>query len=433
MKASLKALRESFRSTFWPLPSVLALLSLLLAEVALYVDEHHSGIFGSWFHESSAEGLRAILTTTAGGTLTLAGLVFSSTLVALTLASSQFGPRLLRNFVRARCNQFTLGLLLGNFIFALVVLRNTRVESLPHLSVFLSFLLTLASLAMFIWFVHHLVMSLQADNVVASVARSLQLALEKNFPKRCSSGDEERKAENDRKTWEDLENEREASSTSAGYVQLIDQESLMEISKDLDCRVRILIRPGRPVLKGTGIFAYEKSSQLTSDEEQRLLACFVVGKKRTSDQDFEFSLRQLVEVGMRSLSPGINDPFTAMTCIDLLTAAMAEIAGRDLQSNTLYDADGTPRVRTRPLSFRNLLDTAFLQLRHDGAGRPDVVIHLLDALRLLVEQTRNDEQRNAVVEMANLIREEAISKIPSEHDQKCIREVHDALLDTSQK
>ena len=423
MQAKLKSLLETIRSDFWPLPFALALGLLLLAEFSLFIDKNFSTVFEEWFFQSSADGLRAILTTTASGTLTLSGLVFSSTVVALTLASSQLGPRLLHNFIRARCNQITLGVLLGNFIFALVVLRETRTEFLPHFSVFVAFALTLISLGTFIYFVHYLVRSLQAGNVVASVASSLQSSLEKSFPEKSTSSAEEREAESERKSWEELEDDTSVVSSAAGYLQLIHIRGLVEKCRELDCRVRVLLRPGQPALEGTRIFAYEREDALTDEEENCLRSYFVFGKKRTADQDFEFSLRQLVEVGLRSLSPGINDPFTAMNCIDLLGISMAKIAQRDLHENTHYDEEGVPRVRTRPLSFRNLLHTAFLQLRHDGADRPDVTIRILEVLLLLVEQTRNEEQRNAVVEMAEMIHAESKNRIPSAFDQECINEI----------
>lgn len=427
MQARLKSFLETLRSDFWPLPFAFALVSLLLAELSLFIDRNHSTIFEDRLFQPSVEGLRAILTTTASGTLTLSGLVFSSTVVALTLASSQLGPRLLHNFIRARCNQITLGVLLGNFIFALVILRETRADFLPHFSVFLSFASTLFSLGTFIYFVHFLVRSLQAGNVVASVADSLQNELEKTFTNRANSSEEEKKAESERESWEELENEKSVCSIESGYLQLIHIEGLVEGARELDCRIRLFIRPGQPVLEGTPVFAYESNDSLSRKSEDQLRSQFVFGRRRTTDQDFEFSLRQLVEVGIRSLSPGINDPFTAMNCIDLLTMSMAKIARRDLQNNTHYDNEGVPRVRTRPLSFRNLLHTSFLQIRHDGSNRPDVTIRLLESLLLLVEQTTNGEQTDAVVELADLIRTGAQEHISSPFDRECISRIYSQI------
>lgn len=415
------------QSAFWPLPALIVFTCFILAEVSVSLD----GLLGSQLNAVqpgvSAEGLRSFLATAASGLITLAALVFSTTLVALTLASSQFGPRLLHDFIRARANQVTLGVLVGTFLFCLIVLRSSHVEVLPYFSSLVAFGLTLASLALFLYFVHHLVRSLQAENIVESVAGRLLDAIEVVFPESYSSSREEKQAEESRENWDELENETSVETHSAGYLQFIDTATLLQLASQENTRIRVLARPGQLLLDKSCLFAYERSEPLPEEQKQQFLACFIVGQQRTPDQDFEFEIRQLVEVGVRALSPGINDPFTALNCIDMLAIALGRIAQRKVATNTFYDEDDVPRVRLRPSSFRNLLETAFLQLRHDGAGRPDIALRLFEVLLMLAENARNGEQLEAMDDFGSLLLEEALDRSRSTYDRERFEEAHSEL------
>jgi uncharacterized membrane protein len=375
----------------------------------------------------SPEGLRSFLATVASGLITLAALVFSTTLVALTLASSQFGPRLLHNFIRARANQITLGVLVGTFLFCVIVLRSGRADVLPYYSALVAFALTLASLALFLYFVHHLVRSLQAENIVESVAGQLLAAIEAVFPEAYPSSRDEEQAEESRENWDELQNETSVETHSAGYLQFIDTATLLQLASQESTRIRAMARPGQLLLDKSYLFAYERSEPLSEEQEQQFLGCFIVGQQRTPDQDFEFEFRQLVEVGVRALSPGINDPFTAVNCIDLLAIALGRIAQRKIATNTFYDEDGVPRLRLRPTSFRNLLETAFLQLRHDGAGRPDIALRLFEVLLMLAEHARNGEQLEAIDDFGSLLLEEALDRSRSAYDRERFEDAHSEL------
>lgn len=142
-----------------------------------------------------------------------------------------------------------------------------------------------------------------------------------------------------------------------------------------------------------------------------------------------YRIRQLVEVGVRALSPGINDPFTAMNCIDLLTVTLGRIAQRNLPENVFYGDDNVPRLQLRPTSFRNLLDTAFLQLRHDGVTRPDVSIRLFEALFLIAQKKRNEEQLSAVCDFARMLEQEARERSRSDFDRECIRQNFERIME----
>lgn len=399
MKTWLLHLWNRLRTSFWFVPGGMVVLSLAAAYGAVWIDQREAFLpDGIGLEKVSPDGLRSLLSTAATAVLTLAGLTFSATLVALTLASSQFGGRILRNFIRSLPNQVALGMLLANFVFCLVVLRHVQSAEegsfVPQFATLVAFLATLVSLAAFIYFIHHISVSLQADRVVASIHQELDETLERFFPDRLPDDPEERRANADKEDWEALEDEWPVEAPTAGYVQALNMGGLVEICRDNDLRCRVLHRPGQFVHAGGDLLAVEGGSG--GDLRERLADQVLIGRIRTAEQDFEFCLRQLVEVALRALSPGINDPFTALNCIDYLGAALAKVATRSLPRRTFRDGDGHPRVRTRPSTFADLLGAAFHQLRQAAASRPDVAIRLLDALARIAARTRIEAHREAI-------------------------------------
>ncbi len=427
LSSLIKHLLNALRYHFWPVPLLVVFLCLALAQVCLLLDQNYEPIFRNFAGERSADGMRTLLSTAASGLITLAALVFSTTLVALTLASSQFGPRLLHDFIRAKPNQITLGLLLGTFLYCLVVLRSIDGGALSELSTLVGFILTLLSIGVFLFFVHQLVHSLQAENVVKAVARRLYNKIEQTFPEKMANDGEEEEAENERQTWSELDNEKQIISSCDGYLQFIDEEALLELATDFDLRGRVLVKPGHLLMRGAVIIAYERSDDLSDDQQKKLNGCFLFGEERTPEQDFEFEIRQLVEIGLRALSPGINDPFTAIHCIDLLAVALGRIARRGTKENCLYDDDGKLRLRLRPTSFQNLLDTAFLQIRHDGASRPDICLRIFEALQQILGQATADGQIEYLQEFAQRLQEESLRKCESSYDRSCLEKAYESF------
>ncbi|MDF1659695.1 MAG: DUF2254 domain-containing protein [Verrucomicrobiales bacterium] len=423
MRTFLSHLREKLRGSFWFIPGMCGVLSVAFAQGLLHVDaDIRNEIVTSlpYLSSSSAEGVRSVLSTIGTSMLTLAGLTFSATLVALTLTSGQLGPRLLRNFIRSRLNQLTLGVLLGTFIYSLIVLRRVSDDFIPHLSAFGGFLLALTGLCTFIVFVHSLVTSMQAEEIVASVYGDLEKALEKTFPEALPSDREEREAEKESDGWEDFESEYCIDSIRAGYLQAIDLPSLVRLGEEFNLRFRVVKRPGQFIQTGTILVALSDQPDLDDDSIQRIENCFLIGRVRTAEQDFEYSIRQLVEVALRALSPGINDPFTAITCIDFLSESMAKIAKRKLPQRVFRDEQGKARVMTRPASFRNTLDTAFIQIRQAGADKPDVIISMLEGFEGMAQSALTSEQRQAIQEQARIAAEDGLRHTSAEFDQECI-------------
>ncbi len=426
MKTWITHIWSRLRTSFWFVPGGLVVLSILLAYGTIEIDRREwSGVLlgGLPLSGVSADGVRSLLSTVATSVLTLAGLTFSGTLVALTLASSQFGGRILRNFIRALPNQFTIGMLLGNFTFCLIVLRSVRSveegEFIPHLATLSAFVATLVSLGAFIHFIHHIAVSLQADRVVADIHVELDRALCAFFPDERPSDPDERKAGEEKDDWEEMEDEQAVRSRRSGYIQAVSVEGLLGECAERDLRCRVLLHPGQFVHEGEPILAIDAEGGPDEKDASELRSHVIIGRMRTGEQDFEFCLRQLVEVALRALSPGINDPFTAMNCIDYLGAALIKVAGRRLPRRIHRDREGTPRVLTRPTVFADLLDAAFNQILQTAGGRPDIALRLLARLADIHRAAMLDAHLEAVRGHAEAVRMRGLENA-SERDREAL-------------
>ncbi|MGK0190210.1 MAG: putative membrane protein [Verrucomicrobiales bacterium] len=409
MKTSILHLWEKMRTSFWFIPGFTVACFMAAGFTMLEVDERWGSDLLSEvpaLHDISPGGLRSLLSTAATAVLALAGVTFSGTLVALTLASGQFGSRLLRNFIRAIPNQIALGMQLGTFVMCLIILRSVRDFNdgsfLPHLSAFMAFLATVASLGTFIYFIHHISTSLQAERIVGSVFKELDEAIENCFPEGISTDRDEDEAETGREKWGKSVDEHLVVSKITGYLQAINIDGLVELACELGANAcgRVLAHPGKFVVEGGALIAIRGG---IPEDDELWRDCFISGMERTPEQDFEQHIRQLVEIGLRALSPGINDPFTAIHCIDYLGAALAKVAGRRLPESEYLDEEGSARILTRPVSFESMMATAFHQLRHASMGKPDIAMRLLEAFASIARASMTEEARKAIRQHADLV------------------------------
>ncbi len=431
MKTWILHLWERARTSFWFVPGLFTAGALVFAPLLIGIDrEWRTSLLDTFpgLERISASGTRALISTAAGAMLTLAGLAFSGTLVAMTLASNQFGPRLLRNFIRTRSTQVTLGMLLSTFVYCLLVLRGIRGEEesefVPHLAAFTGFLGTLASLGVFIYFIHRIATSLRADQVTADVYANLRAAIDRFFPRVEDHEGGKEDSQEDSDAWKELEDESPLPAPRDGYLLAIDLETLVERCADLDLRCRVLARPGHFLVTGAPLLAIPGARPLDDNQVTALTDCFLIGPLRTPEQDFEFEVLQLVEVALRALSPGINDPFTAITCIDFLGAANSTIARRRLPPTVHRDSDGQARVHSHPISLEGTLDASFNQLRQAGSDKPDIVIRLLTALAHVHRSCLDAAQREAVEKHARLIIADARR---SPHNEGDLAEIEKAM------
>jgi uncharacterized membrane protein len=366
------------------------------------------------------EGARAVLAAIAGSMVTVASLVFSMTLVTLQLASSQLGPRLIARFMRDRINQVVLGTFIATFLYALLVLQ-TVTESggepfVPHLSLTVALALTLLSLGWLVYFIHHVADSIQADTVIADVAGDLTYAVDHQYP-RLAAHDHAMAATGPAPAELLAQPAAAVPAERGGYIQAIDAQALLRLARQHDVVIEILRRPGHFVIAGRPLMRAWAIARASDEVIEAAADKVVLGPKRTATQDLEFLIDALVEIALRALSPGINDPRTAMTCIDRLAGALAHLMRAGLAPPLIHDEDGALRLIVHPTTFNGAIDAAFDQIRQAANGHVAVLIRMVDARGELAEIGVTAEQRSALARHADMIRRACHRSIAEPEDR----------------
>lgn len=442
MKTYLLHIWDYLKTSYWFIPTIMCVLAFALALILVEVDHQAKK---TTFEDTQilflggAEGARSLLSAVAGSIITVAGVVFSITIATLTQASSQFGPRLLRNFMRDRGNQIVLGTFVATFLYCLAVLRTVHganegfwKEFVPHISVTVAVALAILSIAVLIYFIHHVSASLQAPAVVANVANDLTSGVDRIFPERLGDGEVD---PGDDPPPGSLPKDFESSvasvlSARSGYLQAIDNDGVLKLCAGKDgVIIELLRRPGDFVIEGqplARVYPREKCDDAIAD---RIREKLYFGSERTSEQDVEFAIDQLVEIALRALSPGINDPFTAMQCIDWLGHALAKLGQRRFPSRYRFDEDSKKLcVIARVSDVDGVIDAAFDQIRQYGAGSVAVTARLLETLRVVGAENPHPRWRREFVRHAEMIYTQAQTKFVEPHDLEAIKERYDAAI-----
>ena len=399
MRTRLRHYWIHLRTTFWFLPGLMVVGAILLAALALAADAASAGrTLPDWAYAGGADGARALLSTVAGSMVTVAGVGFSITIVALVLASTQFGPRLLTLFMRDIVSQVTLGTFTATFTFCVLVLRTIRgpdeagTPFVPQIAVTIALGMTLLSVAVLVYFFHHVAVSIQAPKVVARVARDLDRAIDHMYPQHLGVGG----PAPDREDVPSIDEDAVVVASSSGYVQVVDDAALLAVASRHDLCVRLTTRPGLFVVRGNPILIARPAERVDEAVAGDLRSTLIVGDVRTPEDDIEFSVRQLVEVALRALSPAINDPFTAMAAVDWLGAALSRLASAEFPSRYRYDAEGRLRVVADISTFGGMTHTIFSRIRHYGGASPVVLNRLLEAVSAFGPHIQDDADRQLV-------------------------------------
>ena len=417
MKIKLLALWERLRTSFWFLPMLMATAAVMLSFVTVYVDSLVTDQWlqsMNWIYAGGAEGASSVLASIAGSMITITGLVFSLTLVALSLTSSQFGPRLLRNFMRDTSNQLVLGTFVATFLYCLLVLRTIRREDetlfVPHISVTLGVIMSIASMIVLIYFIHHISISIQANEIIARVNNDLLAGIDRLFPEKVGDNPHQQEPPRQCEIGGEhglplgfSEGAKSVGARGDGYLQYLDAESLLALAEEQDLILRLARRPGHYVTAGSTLLDLWPGEKFDDKLAERINGAFILGSQRTPSQDIEYAVNQLVEVAVRALSPGINDPFTAMTCLDRLGSALCRIARRDVPSPLRYDEEQKLRVIAPSITFAGIVDAAFNQIRQYACHSPAVLIRILEALESIAPVLRNPEDLAAVKRHAAMV------------------------------
>lgn len=425
----LSSLWGRLYTSFWFLPAAMSgvavVLSFVLVQVDAWLGVEVVQNFGL-LYTFGPEGARAILSVIASSMITVASVIFSITMLTLQLASSQFGPRVLRNFMRDRSNQIVLGTFIATFLYCLLVLRTVRGTEnssfVPHLSVAFGVVLAVASVAGLIYFIHHIATSIRIEMLLANLAAEARSAVDRLYPERMGqdpSRDKDGTAEH--LIPSDFEGgARQVHADGSGYVQRIGVDALMRIATEHDLVVRIEARPGRFVSKGDAMLAAYPRDRVSDEIANDLGGALVVGLDRSPAQDLEFSIRLIVELAQRSLSPGINDPTTALYCIDRLGEVFGRLADREIPSPMRFDEKRQLRIVTEINTLGELACQAFAAIARYGITDVDVIAWLLSTMDNLGRLSPR-EACEAIMGLREAIRRESENQVSLAFDRQVIQ------------
>jgi uncharacterized membrane protein len=425
--------REVLRTSLWFVPAIEVAAAIVLFIGTLTADRaNYRGDFAipGWVISGSADAAREILTAIAAAIITVVGVVFSIILVTLTLASTQFGPRMLRNFIRDRGTQLTLGTFVATFVYSVLVLASIGTGShgdfVPHISVTVTLGLMVADLGVLIYFIHHTAISIQLPQVIAGIAGDLTEAIAEQ-----GSGNSEPHAKSGPTATELVAKaEREGGvllAPDSGYVQFIKHQNLVKLATAADAVINLEHRPGHFVVRGQR-FATVWPPGAAPMVRQALGGAHIVGPHRTLTQDVSFGIDQLVEIGLRALSAAVNDTFTALTCIDWLGENLCKIVTEWHPARVHRDSQGFIRVIAPEPAYDRLVQRSFEKIRQSSLGMPAVMIRLLEALARIMAETTSDGQRRVLLEQAAMIDRACERSVPEAADRADVRRRYEAIL-----
>jgi uncharacterized membrane protein len=410
------------RSSFWFVPALMVVDAVVLAILLITLDtsvDLHLATRWPLLFGAGAAGARGLLTTVASSMITVAGLVFSITLVALSLTSSQYSSRVIRNFMRDRVNQWVLGTFVGIFAYCLVVLRTIRGGGegafVPSLAVLAGLLLAFVGIAVLIHFIHHIATSIQASSIVATAAQETLAAVDHLFPDALADDGDEGAGDTlvsalDRQPW------LAVAAGKTGYIESLDTDALLDVARKLETILRMEHGVGEFVVSGTPLISLIDPGDLDDATPARLNAVYVISHQRTVEQDVAFGIRQVVDVAIKALSPGINDTTTAVMCVDYLAAILTRLATRRVGTPHALE-QGELRVIARGPSFKGLMNEAFDQIRQNAEGNVAVLLRLLGALHTIAGQTASPNRRWVIRQKVDQIEEAAERSIAAPHDR----------------
>jgi uncharacterized membrane protein len=433
---------EGLKANFWFTPLLIILGAILASFGFIYLDhilgyqepyeKYDPSNFFLYFYLGSAESARSILSTISGAMLGVAGTVFSITLVALTLASSQFGPRLLRNFMHDRLNQVVLGTYIATFIYCLLVLRTVKssdyITFVPHLSILFAIIVTIVNIFLLIIFIHHISMSINADQVVSKVGTNLNANIKRLFSEELGEEKPAWMSEKPEEFKKAYAHEHTVLNNKSGYLQVIDSSTLLSTAVQHDLLLELNCRPGEFLVNRKPLLRYYAKEKQEEGINTKLCNAFIMGNKRTPSQDAEFAIHQMVEIAARALSPGINDPYTAITCIDKLTATLSYLTRAKFPSPYRYDEGDQLRIILNPITFTGMIDAAFHQIRQYGQDNESVMIHLMESLVTINDHARTQKQKEAVHRHAEMVYRAGEQAFAEPNDIKDLKRRYDMIL-----
>jgi uncharacterized membrane protein len=426
LRAQLLKYWNHVHSSFWFLPLSMTFAAVALAFLMLAIDQSvdTETLSAWWTFQSEADAATALMETIASSTITTASVVFSIMLVALSLASSQFGSRLISNYMRDSRTQFALGTFVATYIYCLLVIRAIRSSDaidgafIPELSVAVGVILAILNIFVLIYFIHHIAVSIQASEILARIGSELNERIDHLFPEQPSS---KSACAQTRSIFQGLPDDFEdqaapVEATSDGYLQTVDLIALIELASKKNMVVKLECSPGEYIIQGMPLVKVAPGTQLDEKLTSQINFMFVTDVQRTPGQDILFVVNQLVEVAVRALSPSLNDPFTAITAIDHLGSALCRLVKCDTPSPYLFDDQGRLRVYAPAITFTLILDDAFSPIRQFSQSNVPVVLRAFETLRIIAQSAVRAEDCAALRRHADMLIRGARSAISEAED-----------------
>jgi uncharacterized membrane protein len=424
--------RDVLRTNLWLVPAVEVVIAALLFAGTFALDRaSYDGVFRTpgWAISGSADAARQILTAIAAAIITVVGVVFSIVIVALTLTSTQFGPRMLRNFIRDRGTQFTLGTFVATFVYSILALgsvgQGDHGNFVPHISITVLLVLMVVDLAVLIYFLHHIAVQIQLPEVIASIAGDLAEAIELQAGNPAVGADARYAA----LLIADMDGPGgDVAAPRSGYLQYIEHRTLVRIASEKDAVIHLRYRPGHFLVQGHP-FATVWPAEAADQVARELARAHATGPYRTLAQDVSFGVDQLVEICIRALSPAVNDTFTALTCIDWIGDSLCKVTGRWQPTRVYRDRAGAVRLIATQVTYQRLVQRAFEKVRQAGRGMPAVLIRQLDALAKIMERASAPADWEVLLDQAAMIMRLSDATVDEESDRADVRRAYQAVLD----
>ena len=424
--ARLRALWRDIYESLWLLPALFTASALALAWLLVHIDPYLPESLNRrsirWLFSGGADGARGVLSAIAGSIITVTGVVFSVTIVALQLASSQYTPRVLRTFMGDRSNQFVLAVFIGTFVYALAVMRTIHgsgdgyEEFVPAVAVTVGFVLAIISIGCLIFYIHHAARSIQVETIMANVTADALAVVRAEY--REDDGSESDWVEPDMPA-------HVVRAHESGYITALDENALIEAARRTSCIISVEVAFGQFVYPGMPLARlWGKTSG--DDVVENVRDAFATGPARTQHQDTTLGIVELVDIAVKALSPGINDPTTAMNAFDRLGEILLEI-GRRQRITQIQAEDGTTIILARP-TFAAVVELAVDQIARYGATNPAVIERIasvLGRIAPLMPAERHDTLR-AQLERVRVL---ALERLQLPHDRTRVNAAIDRAVE----
>ena len=424
--ARRRVILDYLAGALWVLPTVSVVVFLLAGAVLSRVEVEEGSPLAALAFQGTAEDARSLLVVVSSTMITVTGLVFALTIVALQIASGQYSPRLLRNFMRDRGTQLVLSIFVGAFAYSTAGLYTVGVQGsgqeafVPRLAVSGSLALALASVGVLIYFIHHLAHSIQIDTIMSQVEREAVSVIDDVYP------DQPRYREPEERCPEPPMEAVGLLAARSGYVQAVDPDPLVSAAVRHDLVIVLAKQVGDHVVAGTPIaWAWRRSAGQpppgAGSLREAVAAAVQVGFERTMVQDVGFGIRRLVDIANKALSPAINDPYTGVQAVQHLSVLLCRLAARRLDDRLYHDEQGTLRVAVPLPQFADYLRLGTAQIRRSGGKEPAVARCLIQLFKDVGDQAVSEDRRRACARHIWLVLEDAGREIAQPADAEPVQ------------